>query len=157
MKTLTSVAAYGLVPVPLMSDTPHPHEDGKRMTKEGNVSTPRLAWLPRDADERLATKEELAHIRRELRDAILMRALASVPQRSQIIEGLKTQAEAMPLWYLWLLAIVAPLTIIGSLAWLIAGVSTAKSVLGLGGIALYGTIMMQAIYGLSRRLRRGGR
>jgi hypothetical protein len=153
MKTLTSVAAYGLVPVPLMSDTPHLHEDGNRMAKEGNIGTPRLAWLRRDANERLATKEELAHIRRELRDAILMRALASVPQRSQIIESLKTQADAMPLWYLWLLAIVAPLTIMASAGWLIAGVSTAKNVLGLAGIALYGAIMAQAIYGLMRRLR----
>ena len=80
---------------------------------------------------------------------VLTRVMPIVPQWSEIVEGLKRQAEAMPLWYLGLLAILAPLAIVGSATWMVAGASIAKHLLGLAGLALYGTITMQAIYGLT--------
>ena len=75
-----------------------------------------------DTTEWLATKDELASIRHDL-----------------------------PLWYLGLLAILAPLAIVGSATWMVAGASIAKHLLGLVGLALFGTITMQAIYGLTHR------
>ena len=148
MKTLTSIAAYGLLPVPLMSNAPHSRDLGC-----GTAKAALLAWLPQDATQRLELRDELAPIRRELRAAMLLRAAASLPRPSQVAEALKSQAESMPLWYLWLLAIFAPPIVIGAASWMVAGVSLAKHLLGLGGTALYGAIMMQAIYGLSHRLR----
>ena len=70
---------------------------------------------------------------------------------SELREALEKQAEAMPLWYLWPLAIFAAMATIGSFHWMVAGPSIAKHLLGLAGIALYASIMMQAIYGLTHR------
>ena len=148
MNILTSVDAYGLLPVPLMSNTPYSQDLGC-----GTAKAAPLAWLPQDAIQRLELRDELAPMRRELRAAMLLRAAASLPRPAQVAEALKSQAESMPLWYLWLLAIFAPPIVIGAASWMVAGVSLAKHLLGLGGTALYGTIMMQAIYGLSHRLR----
>jgi hypothetical protein len=147
MNTLTSIAAYGLLPVPLMSNTPHSRDLGC-----GTGKAAPLAWLPQDATQRLELQDELAPMRHELRVAMLVRAVASLPRLSRVAEALKRQAESMPLWYLWLLAIFAPPIVIGSASWMVAGVSLAEHLLGLGGTALYGTIMMQAIYGLGHRL-----
>jgi hypothetical protein len=110
-----------------------------------------LVWPQPDTTERLATKDELASIRHDLRILVLSRTMAIVPQWSQVVEGLKRQAGTMPLWYLGLLAILAPLAIVGSVTWMVAGASIAKQLLGLVGLALYGTITMQAIYGLTHR------
>ena len=134
MNILRSVGKHGLVAMPPIVDTTD------------------LAWLQRDAAERLLAKNELASIRRELRVAVLARAVGATPRWLQIVERLKRQAEAMPLWYLGLLAILAPLAMIGSATWMVAGASIAKHLLGLVGLALYGTITMQAIYGLTSRL-----
>ena len=134
MNILSSVAQYGLVSIPPTVDTSH------------------LAWLQRGATERLVAKSELASIRRELRVAVVARAMATAPKRVEIVEGLKRQSKAMPLWYLGLLAILAPLAVVGSATWMVAGASIAKHLLGLVGLALYGTITMQAIYGLTHRL-----
>jgi hypothetical protein len=153
MNTLTSIAAHGLLPVPLMSNTPHSRILGSRIASGGSAKAAPLTWLPQDATQRLELQDELAPMRRELRVAMLLRAAASLPRPSQVAEALKRQAERMPLWYLWLLAIFAPPMVIGSASWMVAGVSLAKHLLGLGGTALYGTIMMQAIYGLGHRLR----
>jgi Mn2+/Fe2+ NRAMP family transporter len=81
---------------------------------------------------------------------MFVRAMALIPRRLAVIDVLR-QADAMPSWYLWLLAIIAPLAIVGSGQWCFAGASIAKQLLGLAGIALYGTIMAQAIYGLIHR------
>jgi hypothetical protein len=104
-----------------------------------------------DTTEWLATKDELASIRHDFRVMVLSRAMAILPTWSGVVEGLKGQAGTMPLWYLGLLAILAPLAIVGSATWMIAGASIAKHLLGLVGLALYGTITMQAIYGLTHR------
>jgi hypothetical protein len=98
---------------------------------------------------RLATKDELASFRHDLRVMVLSRAVAIVPKWSEVAEGLKGQAGTMPLWYLGLLAILARLAIAGSATWLVAGASIAKHLLGLVGLALFGTITTQAIYGLT--------
>jgi hypothetical protein len=147
MKTFISVAGDGLLPAPPMPDTqPRSDKGTKRLIAEEVPS-----WRQCGTTERIATKDELADIRRELTGAIFVRATALIPWRLGIVEGLKRQADAMPPSYLWLLALFAPLAIIGSAQWLVAGVSIAKQLLGLAGIALYGTIMAQAIYGLINR------
>jgi hypothetical protein len=151
MKTLTSVAEHGLVPLPLMAGTQHLHECSNLLVMADNIDASRLAWRQRGSTERLATKDELACIRRELQITVLARLMAPVRQWPQTCEALKKQAEAMPLWYLWSLAIFTGLATIGSLHWMVAGPSMAKHVLGLAGIALYASIMMQAIYGLTHR------
>jgi hypothetical protein len=104
-----------------------------------------------DTTEWLATKDELASIRHDLRIMVLSRTVAIVPKWSEVVEGLKGQAGTMPLWYLGFLAILAPLAIVGSATWMVAGASIAKHLLGLVGLALFGTITMQAIYGLTHR------
>jgi hypothetical protein len=151
MKTLTSVAEHGLVPLPLMAGTQHLHECSNLLVMADNIDASRLAWRQRGSTERLATKDELACIRRELQITVLARLMAPVRQWPQICEALKKQAEAMPLWYLWSLAIFTGLATIGSLHWMVAGPSMAKHVLGLAGIALYASIMMRTIYGLTHR------
>ena len=152
MKSMNSVAACGLVAIPPMADTPHLHESDNRLVMAGDAADPsRLARFQSGATERLVALDELASIRRELRVMVLARAAATIPRWSEIVEGLKLQAEAMPLWYLWLLAIFASLATVGSAHWMVTGVSMAKHLLGLGGVVLYATIMMQAISGLTYR------
>ena len=141
MKTLASVVACALTAVPPLSAIAHLR-----------VSDNRVAMAD-DATERLVGKDELASIRRELRAMILARAMATVPRWTAVVESLKKQAMAMPLWYLWLLAILAPPTMIGSAIWMIAGTSVVKHVLGSAGLALFGGIAMQAVYGLTCRLQ----
>jgi hypothetical protein len=151
MKTLTSVAEHGLVPLPLMAGTQHVHECGNLLVMADNIDASHLAWRQGGSNERLATKDELACIRRELQITVLARLMAPVRQWPKIREALEKQAEAMPLWYLWPLAIFAAMATLGSLHWVVAGPSIAKHLLGLAGIALYASIMMQAIYGLAHR------
>ena len=147
MKSFVSVAEDGLLPAPPMLDTQLRSDKGiKRLIAEEVPS-----WLQCGATERMASKDELADIRRELRGVLFVRAVALIPWRLAVIEGLRRQAHALPPWYLWLLAIFAPLAIVGSAQWCIAGASTAKQLLGLAGIVLYGTIMTQAIFGLINR------
>ena len=152
MRPLTSVAEQGLVPVPPMYDTSHLQECGHRLAMVDNTgASSGPVWPQPGTTERLATTDELASIRRDLRVMVLSRTMAIVPKWSQVVEGLKRQAGTMPLWYLGLLALLAPLAIVGSAMWLVAGASIAKHLLGLVGLALYGTITMQAIYGLTHR------
>jgi hypothetical protein len=147
MKSFISVAGEGLLPAPPMPDTQLCSDKGiKRLIAEEVPS-----WLECDATERMATKGELADIRRELRGLMFVCAVALIPRLLAVIDGLKRQADAMPPWYLWLLAIFAPLAIVGSVQWWFAGASTAKQWLGFAGIVIYGTIMAQAIYGLINR------
>jgi hypothetical protein len=77
--------------------------------------------------------------------------MVAVPQRQGVVEGLRKQAEALPRWCLWFLAIFAPLMIAGSVFRIGAEISIAKLLLGLCGIALFGAVTMQAIYGLVHR------
>src|SRR5262245_48730004 len=153
MKILRSVAEHGLVAMPPMVDTSHLHvSDRQLLVPDGTADPSHLAWLQRGATERLVAKAELARIRRELRVVVLARAMATVPKGSKIVDGLKRQAKAMPLWYLWLLAILAPLAIVGSATWIIADASIVKHLLGLAGLGLFGTVTIQAIYGLRDRM-----
>ena len=149
MQPLTSVAEQGLVPVPPLADTWHLRECG-HLAMADNIDASSGLPQPSTTDQ-LVTKDELASIRRDLRVTVLARVLAIVPQWSEIVEGLKRQAEAMPLWYLGLLVIFAPLALVGSAMWMVAGASIAKHLLGLAGLAVFGVIAMQAIYGLTHR------
>ena len=101
MKPLTSVAEHGLVPLPLVAGTQHLHEYGNLLVMADNIDASHLVWRQRGGNERLATKDELARIRRELQITVLARLMAPVRQWPKILEALKTQAVAMPLWYLW--------------------------------------------------------
>jgi hypothetical protein len=147
MNILSSMAEHGLVAIPPLSATPHLHVRDNRLAMTDDADPLRAPT------ERLVGKDELASIRRELRAMILARAMATVPRWTAVVESLKKQAMAMPLWYLWLLAILAPPTMIGSAIWMIAGTSVVKHVLGSAGLALFGGIAMQAVYGLTCRLQ----
>ncbi len=85
--------------------------------------------------------------------ARLVRDLAPSSDRLGLIEALKTQAEAMPGWYLWLAAICAVLMLAGSAYWAIAGSTISNHLLGIGGVGLFGAATLQAIYGLTRRAK----
>lgn len=153
MKPLTSVAAFGLLPVPLMSNALHPHDLRPRAGAERGSKSSGLAWLPQDTAQRLEMQAELAPARCALRMAMLRRATASLLPGSHIVAAFKMQADAMPPWYLWLLAITGSLGVVGSASWMVAGLSIIKHLLGFAGTALYATIMMQAVYGLTHRWR----
>src|SRR5262245_2523195 len=153
MKPLTSVAAFGLLPVPPMSSPSHPQDIGHGVKTAGVSKASGLAWLPQDASQRLEMQDELAPVRCALRLAMLRCATASLPAGAYIVHAFKRQADAMPPWYLWLLAIMASLGVIGSASWMVGGLSVAKHLIGFAGTALYGTIMMQAVYGLAHRWR----
>ena len=69
MKTLIDAAVYGLVPVPPMPDTQASSGNDNRPLLAGKVESAQRVWLQRNAaTERIATKDELARILRELRD-----------------------------------------------------------------------------------------
>ncbi len=81
----------------------------------------------------------------------LTRGLALANQRMGVLEGLRRQAEAMPRWYLWFMAVVAPGLVAGSLWWMVAFASIQTLLIGLAGTLLFGVVTAQAIYGLSHR------
>ncbi len=83
----------------------------------------------------------------------ITRRMTPATQRMGTVEALRRQAEAMPRWYLWTIAVFAPLMVIGSVAWMITGTSMANYALGFVGIILFGIIMAQAIHGLKHRPR----
>ena len=66
MKVLVSVAVFGLMPVPSMPDTLSSSRDDARSRRE-DFDLSQVAFLPGSIRERLATKEELADIRDELK------------------------------------------------------------------------------------------
>jgi len=68
MKPLTTVAVYGLVPVPPMADTQACSDNDNQPAAAGDENAARLAWLRHDAAERMATNDELARIRQELEE-----------------------------------------------------------------------------------------
>jgi hypothetical protein len=72
MRPFVTIAGDGLMAVPVVHDT-HSYDmsSGKLLLAE------EVPWD--GATERLATRAELAHIRRELRCAILMRAVGLIP------------------------------------------------------------------------------
>jgi hypothetical protein len=82
---------------------------------------------------------------------MLTRRLRVAQERMGVAEAMRRQAEAMPRWYLWFIAVFSPLMVIGSVAWMMIGNSVMKYPLGLVCIILFGAIMGQAIYGLTRR------
>jgi hypothetical protein len=68
MKPLTTVAVYGLVPVPPMADTQACSDNDNQPPAADDENAAHLAWLRHDAAERMATNDELARIRRELEE-----------------------------------------------------------------------------------------
>ena len=68
MKPLTTVAVYGLVPVPPMADTQACSDNDNQPPAAGDENAARLAWRRHDAAERMATNDELARIRQELEE-----------------------------------------------------------------------------------------
>ena len=92
MKVFVGVAGDGLLPAPPVPDTQPRSDKGiERLIAEEAPS-----WLQCDATERIATKHELADIRRELRGVMFVRALALIPWRLPIVESLKRQAKLLP-------------------------------------------------------------
>jgi hypothetical protein len=88
MKSFVSVVGDGLLPAPPMPDTQFRSDKGiKRLIAEEVPS-----WLQSGATERIATKGELADIRREVRGVMLVRAMALIPWRLPLVEGLRRQA-----------------------------------------------------------------
>ena len=63
MKTLTSVAVYGLVPVPPMHDTQAFSDNDNQSPTADDANAARLASFQHDATERVATNDELARMR----------------------------------------------------------------------------------------------
>jgi len=82
---------------------------------------------------------------------MLTRRLRVAQERMGVAEAMRRQAEAMPRWYLWFIAVFSPLMVVGSVAWMMIGNSVMKYPLGLVCIILFGATMGQAIYGLTRR------
>jgi hypothetical protein len=68
MKTLATVAVFGLVPIPSMPDTHACSDNDNQLTTAEGAKAARLARLQPDAAERMATNAELVRIRKELRD-----------------------------------------------------------------------------------------
>ena len=68
MKPLTTVAVWGLVPVPPMADTRACRDDDNQPPTADDENAARLAWHRHDAAERMATNDEFARIRQELED-----------------------------------------------------------------------------------------
>lgn len=83
----------------------------------------------------------------------LTRDMTPVEQRMGLREALRRQAEAMPSWYLWFIAVLAPLLVMGSALWMIDDHSPASYVLGSLGMLLFAALTMQAVHGLSHRRR----
>jgi hypothetical protein len=81
----------------------------------------------------------------------LTRGLALARQRMGVLEGLRRQAEAMPRWYLWFMAVLAPGLAAGSVWWMASFASIPAFLIGLAGTLLFGTVTAQAIYGLCHR------
>jgi hypothetical protein len=81
----------------------------------------------------------------------LARGMMPAEQRMGMVEALKRQSEAMPRWYLWFIAVFAPLMVAGSVIWMVLGPSLANCALGLAGIVVFVVIMIQAVHGLTHR------
>lgn len=65
-------------------------------------------------------------------------------------EAWMRQAEAMPRWYLWTLAVGGGLMVAGSVMWMVTAQGLIEQLLGLLGLALFGGIVLQAVLGLKR-------
>ena len=75
MRPFVSIAGDGLMAVPVVRDTHSCDMSSGKLLLAAEVPF----WLRDGATERMATRTELAHIRRELRCAILMRAVGLIP------------------------------------------------------------------------------
>jgi hypothetical protein len=81
----------------------------------------------------------------------LVRGMMPSEQRMGMVEAFRRQAEAMPRWYLWFIAIYAPLTVVGCAIWMLMDGSMLARVIGPLGIVLFAVISIQAIHGLKHR------
>jgi hypothetical protein len=81
----------------------------------------------------------------------LARGLAPVEARLSIVDALRRQSEAMPRWYLVLLAIISPIIALGAVHGIVMGPTAGMRVLSGIGAVLFATTTVQAIYGLTRR------
>jgi hypothetical protein len=79
----------------------------------------------------------------------LARGMMPTEQRMGMVEALKRQSEAMPRWYLWSIAVVAPLMVAGYVIWMVLDASMANYALGLAGIVIFAALMIQAVHGLT--------
>jgi hypothetical protein len=68
MKTFTSAAVFGLVPVPPMPATDARSDRDFWPVTSGDMISLQLARLQPDATERMATNDELARMRQELEE-----------------------------------------------------------------------------------------
>lgn len=81
----------------------------------------------------------------------MVRGMTPSGQRMGTMEAFRRQAEVMPRWYLWFIAVFAPLAVVGSAIWLLMDSSMSSRIIGVIGIALFGLITVQAIHGLRHR------
>jgi hypothetical protein len=80
----------------------------------------------------------------------LSQGLAPSQMRLGLGEALMRQADAMPRWYLWTIAIGGGLMAAGSLYGLLAADALTERALAVVGLALFGTIVLQGVHGLRR-------
>lgn len=80
----------------------------------------------------------------------LAQGLAPSQMRLGLGEAMLRQADAMPRWYLWTIAIGGGLMAAGSLYWVLAADGLGERVLAVVGLALFGAIVVQGIHGLRR-------
>jgi hypothetical protein len=64
------------------------------------------------------------------------------------IDALKRQAEALPVWCLWLTLLTASLLVAGSVFWLVYNPSMVYGAVAFIGIAVFSVGAIQAIHGL---------
>jgi hypothetical protein len=83
----------------------------------------------------------------------LMRGMEKADLRMDPIDALKRQAEALPVWCLWLTLLMASLVAPGSVFWVIYNPSVVYGAIAFIGIAVFGVGAIQAIHGLVDHLR----
>jgi hypothetical protein len=81
----------------------------------------------------------------------MVRGMTLSAQRMGMVEAFRRQAEVMPRWYLWFIAVYAPLAVVGCAIWMLMDGSMLSRVIGATGILLFSVVSIQAIHGLKHR------
>ena len=79
---------------------------------------------------------------------VLTRGMEKADLRMDPIDALKRQAEALPVWCLWLTLLTASLLVAGSVFWLVYNPSMVYGAVAFIGIAVFSVGAIQAIHGL---------
>jgi hypothetical protein len=81
----------------------------------------------------------------------MVRGMTLSAQRMGMVEAFRRQAEVMPRWYLWFIAVYAPLAVVGCAIWMLMDGSMLSRVIGATGILLFSVVSIQATQGLKHR------